>query len=123
MDADTVWRHILHERQALADVLRTLSPKEWEPPPLCAGCTVRDVAAHVIATPQIGLLDTLRMAPSLVLGYNRAIFRDTKRRGRAEVSEILAAYDRHAGSRHHVPVTTHVEPLLDVLVHTQDIVR
>jgi uncharacterized protein (TIGR03083 family) len=123
MDRDTVWRHIHHERAALAAVLRGLTPEEWETPSLCTGWTVRDVAAHVISTPQIGLRETLRMTPSLALGYNRAIFADTKRRGRAPVADILAAYERHAGSRHHVPLTTHVEPLLDVLVHTQDVVR
>ena len=41
----------------------------------------------------------------------------------ASPESILEQYDRYAGSRHHVPVTTHVEPLLDALVHTQDILR
>ncbi len=56
-------------------------------------------------------------------GYNRAIFEDAKRRGRRAPAEILADFERYDGSRHHVPTTTHVEPLIDVLVHSQDILR
>jgi uncharacterized protein (TIGR03083 family) len=123
MDKDTVWRRIHEERAALAALLRTLTDDQWEQDSLCPGWTVRDVAAHVVSTPQIGVRETLRMVPSMTLGYNRAIFRDVKRRGRAPVRAILDDFDRYAGSRHHVPVTTHLEPLVDVLVHTQDIVR
>jgi uncharacterized protein (TIGR03083 family) len=123
MDKNTVWRHIHEQRAALAALLRTLTAEQWEHPTLCPGWTVRDVAAHLISTPQVGLVETLRMAPSMARGYNRAIFLDVKRRGQAPVAEILQDFETYAGSRHHVPVTTHVEPMLDVLVHTQDIVR
>ena len=123
MDKDTVWRHIHEQRRALADHLAGLEEAEWEHPSLCAGWTVRDVAAHVISTPQIGWAEVARLAPSMMLGYNRAIFRATKKAGRAAPADILGDYARYAGSRHHVPVTTHVEPLIDVLVHSQDILR
>ena len=123
MDKDTVWLHIHEQRAALATLLRTLTAEQWEHDTLCAGWTVRDLAAHVISTPQVGVREVLRLMPSMALGYNRAVFRDVKRRGQAPVAAILDDYDRYAGSRHHVPVTTHLEPLIDVLVHTQDIVR
>jgi uncharacterized protein (TIGR03083 family) len=45
--------HVLHlfpeERAALLDVLRSLSPDEWGAPTACAGWSVKDVAAHLIA--------------------------------------------------------------------------
>jgi uncharacterized protein (TIGR03083 family) len=123
MDKDTVWRHIHQQRRALADQLSRLDEGQWEHDSLCAGWTVRDVAAHVISTPAIGWAEMLRMTPSMMRGYNRAIFEDAKRRGRREPAEILADYERYDGSRHHVPTTTHVEPLIDVLVHSQDILR
>lgn len=124
MDRDTIWRHVHAERAALADTLRSLTPQQWETPSLCAGWTVRDVAAHVIATPQIGGRDLVRLfARNLGRGYNTMIFRDVKERGRQPVERILADYDRFAASRHKVATTTTVEPLIDALVHHQDILR
>jgi uncharacterized protein (TIGR03083 family) len=123
MDKDTVWQHIHEQRRALAGHLATLDADQWERASLCAGWTVRDVAAHVISTPQIDLRQTLRLAPSLLRGYNRAIYQDVKRRGLAAPEAILADYERFDGSRHHPPSTTHIEPLIDVLVHSQDILR
>ena len=48
MDRTAVWGTIHRERAALADLLGTLTPEEWEHPTLCPGWSVRDVAAHVI---------------------------------------------------------------------------
>lgn len=123
MDRDTVWRHIHDQRRALAGTLADLAPEEWEHESLCPGWTVRDVAAHVISTAHVGVVDLLRMAPSFRHGYNRAIFLETKKLGRAPVVEILADYERYDGSRHHVATTTTLEPLLDALVHSQDVAR
>lgn len=123
MDKDTVWRHIHAERRALAGHLATLDAEQWEHDSLCAGWTVRDVAAHVISTPQIGWREVVRMTPLMLKGYNRAIFEVTKQQGQAPTDDILAQYERYDGSTHHVPVTTHVEPLIDALVHTQDVLR
>ena len=123
MDREELWRHIHEERRALAGHLATLDADQWERASMCAGWSVRDVAAHVISTPQIGWAESLRLVPSLVHGYNQAIYRDVKRRGLASPESILADYERFDGSRHHVPLTTAVEPLIDVLVHSQDILR
>ncbi|RYU13915.1 maleylpyruvate isomerase family mycothiol-dependent enzyme [Nocardioides iriomotensis] len=123
MDKDTVWRYIHAERRALAGHLATLDAEQWEHDSLCAGWTVRDVAAHVISTPQIGWREVLRMTPLMLKGYHRAIFEVTKELGKAPVDDILAQYERYDGSTHHVPTTTHVEPLIDALVHTQDVLR
>jgi uncharacterized protein (TIGR03083 family) len=108
MDRDAIWDAVHRERSALADLLETLRPEEWDHPTLCPGWAVRDVAAHVIASPQVGLA-------ALVPALWRA-------RGRRPVESILADYRRLDGSRRHPPGTTVREPLLDVLVHTQDIV-
>jgi uncharacterized protein (TIGR03083 family) len=51
------------------------------------------------------------------------IFRDVKRRGRQPVERILADFERYDGSRRLVPLTGPLEALIDILVHTQDIVR
>jgi uncharacterized protein (TIGR03083 family) len=125
MDRQTVWTHIHDERAALATTLASLSADQWERPSLCPGWTVRDVAAHVISNPQIRMRDLGGLfARNLGRGYNEMIFREVRRLGAEQApDQILADFAAYADSRKHVPTTTVIEPLVDALVHHQDIVR
>jgi uncharacterized protein (TIGR03083 family) len=125
MDHDTIWRHIHAERSALARTLAELDDGQWQQESLCPGWTVHDVAAHVISTPQIGWREMFGIVGrNLGRGYNAMIYREVKRLGARETREsILADFVAYAGSTHHVPTTTSVEPLVDATVHHQDIVR
>lgn len=125
MDRDTVWNHIHVERAALAETLATLTPTQWEQESQCAGWTVKDVAAHVISNPQLGLGTVTKLfARNFGRGYNTMIFRETKRLAASQSTEqILADFATYADSRKHVATTTVIEPMLDALVHHQDIVR
>lgn len=125
MDTPTIWRHIHTERRALAATLHELTPEQWAADTLCEGWTVKDIAAHVIAHPQNGWAQM----PGLVVrnlgrGYNTMIFREVKRLSAKQTREsILADYVTFDGSTRKIPTTTVREPLIDVLVHHQDIVR
>ena len=125
MEKVELWRHIHAERAALASLLADLPDEDWSHDSLCPGWTVHDVAAHVISTPQIGWRDMGGLlARNLGRGYNTMIFREVKRIGARETRDsILSDFDRYATSTHHVPTTTSVEPLIDALLHHQDIVR
>ena len=123
MDKDEVWRTIHAERSALADILETLSPVEWEHPSLCSGWTVKDVAAHVISSAGATLGEVLSGMVRARGNFNRLMFDDAKRRAARPTDQIIADYRRLDGSRRHPPGTTRLDPLMDVLVHTQDIVR
>jgi uncharacterized protein (TIGR03083 family) len=125
MDKEEVWRHIHAERAALASTLAELPVEDWSHATLCPGWTVHDVAAHVISTPQIGWGEIATMSVrNFGRSYNRMIFREVKRLGARETREtILADFERYAASTHHVPTTTSIEPLIDALLHHQDIVR
>src|SRR5829696_4861807 len=123
MERDEVWRHTIAQRVALRGVLRELAPEEWDTPSLCAGWRVRDVAAHLIAGPQLGLVDTVKAMGGVWRGYNGMILADGRRRGSAPMADILAQYDEWAEVPKGPLIVTHVEPLLDAIVHTQDIVR
>lgn len=125
MDKATVWHHIHSERRALAASLSGLSVDQWQSDSLCPGWTVTDVAAHVISNPQIGWAQMPPMvARNLGHGYNMMIFREVKRLGASNTPEsVLADFTTYADSTRHVPTTTHIEPLIDSLVHHQDIVR
>lgn len=119
-DEDAAWAAIDRERGRLADLLDDLDPAEWARSSLCAGWTVRDVAAH-LALAQSG-------AATVLVGLARSggsvdrMIRDTARR-RAAVPEpeLVAEIRAMIGSRRRAPGVSHLEPLIDVLVHTQDI--
>jgi uncharacterized protein (TIGR03083 family) len=125
MERDELWRHIHAERAALAEALSGLEEDDWKVESLCPGWSVKDVASHVISNPQLGLRVTAGMvARNLGRGYNAMIFRETRRWSATRTpSDVLAEFEMYAGSKRHVPLTTTVEPLLDVLVHSQDILR
>jgi uncharacterized protein (TIGR03083 family) len=119
MDRDEIWGTIDAERLRLADLLTQLSDEEWRQPSLCAGWTVRDVAAHLT-------LAHIRM-PAVIAGMVRArgnlgiMIRETARRHAAAPAQLIEELRAMAGSRRHVPGITPMEPLIDVLVHGQDI--
>jgi uncharacterized protein (TIGR03083 family) len=124
MDRSQVWEWIVQERHQLAAVLADLSTEEWDAPSLCAGWTIRDVAAHVIASPQLSAPAMMRTLPSLArFGYNGMVLRDGQRRGRASIENILADYAQWSAVERPPFGLTPLEPLVDVLVHTQDILR
>jgi uncharacterized protein (TIGR03083 family) len=125
MQRDMLWRHIHTERRALAEALEGLSDEQWQQQSLCPGWSVKDVAAHVISNPQLHWRHMPGMlARNIGRGYNAMVFRETKRWSAPRTpADVLAEFETYAGSTRHVPLTTTVEPLLDVLVHTQDILR
>ena len=125
MDKATIWQHIHEERRSLAATLAGLDADQWEQASLCEGWSVKDVAAHVISTPQTGWTQMPgMMARNLGRGYNAMIFREVKRLGqRSSPESVLADFATYDTSTRRVPVTTSVEPLIDALVHHQDILR
>jgi uncharacterized protein (TIGR03083 family) len=121
VDVDEVWRHTHEQRRALAALLADLSEEEWAAPSLCEGWTVRDVAAHVMRSVTV---TPGQLAVSLVRyrgRYNVLVAEDARQAAVRPAVELLAEFDRHDGSRRHPVGTSVVDPLLDVLVHSQDI--
>jgi uncharacterized protein (TIGR03083 family) len=125
MDPSTTWQHIHRERRALAAILAHLPPDAWARESLCPGWSVLDVAAHIISNPQFGWSDIARMTRrNLGRSYNQMLYRAVKDWSADQTPErVLADFATYDGSLRHVPVTTRIEPMLDVLVHTQDILR
>ena len=122
MEKAEVWRRIHSERAALADLLEALEPAEWNQPSLCEGWRVREVAAHVISSAQTGVMPLVGAAIRARGRFHRLTDLEAHRLAARPSSEIVADYRRLDGSRRHPPGTTVLDPLLDVLVHTQDIV-
>ncbi len=123
MDRELLWATIEAERLALADLLDTLTPDQWEGPSLCRGWRVRDVAAHVTLATRARPLNAM---VGLVLArgnFNTYVARDARARSARPTAELVADLRAAAGSRHHPPGTKPEDPLGDVLVHAQDIAR
>lgn len=119
MDSDTIWRHIDEQRGRLADLLDTFQPEQWATPSLCAGWTVREVAVHITQSHvRFGevLLGALKSGFRFDAMVRRAALEDP-----ADPAAITARLRAMAGSRKRPPMTKEVDPLMDVLVHTQDI--
>lgn len=119
MDADGIWRCVDTERAELADLLEGLDAGQWTAPSLCEGWRVRDVAAHLTHS---------HMAPArAVLEAARSGFRFDpmiRRLGvedRRSQTEIAAALRAMVGARKKVPGTSVQQPLIELLVHGQDI--
>ncbi|MBN1092081.1 maleylpyruvate isomerase family mycothiol-dependent enzyme [Blastococcus sp. TML/M2B] len=120
LPTDAVWATIDAERADLAGLLDDLSPDEWAHPSLCAGWRVRDVVAH-LALAQTGpgraTLDLVRARGSLP----RMIHDSAVRHAVAPPEQLTAEIRAMVGSRRRAPGVTPMEPLLDVLVHGQDV--
>jgi uncharacterized protein (TIGR03083 family) len=122
VDTEQVWRAIEQQRLDLADFLEALEPAAWDKPSLCEGWRVREVAAHVTlaarARPLQAVVGILRARGS----FNRYVRGDAIfRASRYTPQELVAELRRLAGVRHHPPGATPVDPLVDILVHGQDI--
>lgn len=116
---DAVWRAIDTERLGLADLFDQLSDDEWETPSLCEGWRVRDVAAHLTLA-QLGPLPATLALLRAGGNMNRMI-RDTAiRQARRPAAQYASLLRGMAGSRRKAPGISDLEPLIDVLVHGQD---
>jgi uncharacterized protein (TIGR03083 family) len=121
MTEDEVWQVIDAQRLSLADLLDDLSADEWRQPSLCAGWTVRDVAAH-LTLQQLGFRDLFAIAAQWRGSMDRTIRYAACRRAAALPTErIIAEIRGMVGSRRHNLGVTHLETLIDILVHGQDI--
>jgi uncharacterized protein (TIGR03083 family) len=120
MSQDEVWRAIDEERLSLAGLFEDLSEQEWETPSLCAGWRVRDVAAHLTLAHMGAFPATVALARARG-NFNRMVRDTALRQACLPVREYAPRLRAMAGSRRKAPGVSHLEPLIDVLVHGQDI--
>jgi uncharacterized protein (TIGR03083 family) len=119
MDDTQIWAHIDEQRADLADFLDTLPAQQWATPSLCPGWTVREVAVHVTqsATPWGRLAFELARSGFRFNAVTLRMAGDDER----TPQQVVAALRAMVGGRRRPPGTAPADPLMDVLVHGQDI--
>ena len=82
-----VWTDVHHERQALLELLETLTPEQWNAPSLCAGWRVRDVVAHMVSETRMTVAQVGWGLITSGFRINNYIAKDARRRGAAPVTK------------------------------------
>nr|WP_293310838.1 maleylpyruvate isomerase family mycothiol-dependent enzyme [Mycolicibacterium sp.] len=119
MDADQIWRNVGQQRAELADLFDTLTADQWMAPSLCEGWRVRDVAAHLTHShmpPARAIIEAVKSGFRFDPMINRLGVEDPRSQ-----TEIAAALRAMVGARKKVPGTSVQQPLIELLVHGQDI--
>jgi uncharacterized protein (TIGR03083 family) len=120
MEREQVWQAIDSARLGVAELLEQLSDDDWRHDSLCRDWTVRDVAAHL--TLQQLSVGTAVVAMIRARGdVDRLIHDMARRRAALPTQRLVAEIRGTVGSRRHNPGVTHLETLIDILVHGQDI--
>lgn len=121
MDQDAVWTVIGSERRSLADLLEGLDPVALATPSLCDAWTVLGVGAHLTLSPLSRPPDVLVAFWRARGSFDRAVALATESVLDHPVEQVVHDLRRTSTMRTHPIGTTHREPLIDVLVHGQDI--
>jgi uncharacterized protein (TIGR03083 family) len=112
------------ERLSVADLLEDLTDDEWRRETLCTGWTMQEMAAHLTTSTRTGWRDVLTGAVKAGFDWNR--MEDQKARALAAEftrSELIEQIRATAGSPKRAPMAAPIDPLVDFLVHGQDIAR
>ena len=120
MDQDRIWQAIDAQRSSLTDQLDGLTNDQWRRPSLCAGWTVRDVAAHLTLQqirPWTAVVELVRARGNI----DRLIHDAACRRAARPTADLIGGIRATIDSRRHNVGVTHLETLIDILVHGQDI--
>lgn len=112
------------ERLSVADLLDDLTDAEWRQETLCAGWTMQEMAAHLTTSTRTGWWDAIKGAVTSGFSFDRMEDRMARRRA-AEFtrSELIAQIRETAASPKRAPGASPLDPLVDFLVHGQDIAR
>ncbi|WP_082309952.1 maleylpyruvate isomerase family mycothiol-dependent enzyme [Nonomuraea sp. SBT364] len=117
MDRDRILAWVRAERLGLDD-------HEWRADSLCSGWTVHDVAAHMTLSTRTTPLVVLRGVIRARGDFNRMVADLARERAaRFGRAELVAQLRESAGSARRTLGAGPLDPLVDALVHGQDIAR
>ncbi len=122
---EAVYRIATANRLLAADMFADLTPEQWRTPSLCAGWTVREVAAHLLEPleTEVGTLK-LFVYPVRYRGSLDRMVDDTARKVAARPTDVLVTGLRErASTRLTPPVIGPLGPMTDTCIHLRDAAR
>ncbi|MBF6338401.1 maleylpyruvate isomerase family mycothiol-dependent enzyme [Nocardia abscessus] len=124
MDLDKIMMWTRAERLGVADFLDDLDDQEWAADSLCSGWTVHDVAAHLTLSNRVTLGATITGVVRARGDWNRMTERMARdRASRYAPAELIAQLREGAGWTRRAPGAGPPDPLVDTMIHGQDIAR
>ncbi|MFD8491698.1 maleylpyruvate isomerase family mycothiol-dependent enzyme [Amycolatopsis sp. NPDC059657] len=118
------WGDIDSERASLADQLDDLTEAEWKTPSLCEGWTAREVVAHLTYPTRETWGEMLGGLIRAKGDFDRMTHESAiKEAAPFSNAELVAGLRAIVGSRRLAPLTKPSEPLFEILLHAQDIMR
>ena len=124
MEPDEIASAVRTERLELAGYLDGLDDADWATQSLCSAWTVRDVVAHLTLTTRATIPFILRSAIRARGSFDR--MEETMARERAPrftTAELVAQLRESADSTRRTVGSAPMDPLMDILIHGQDIAR
>lgn len=119
---DDVYALIAAQRREVADVLDGLSAEQWNTPSLCAGWTMKDVAAHLAMPFSISVPKLLVKLAMKGFNFDKVAdeWAKSEQRPPTQLAKLLR---QNADNRFKPPGLGPEAPLTDIVVHGQDIRR
>ena len=112
------------ERCRLAEHVADLTDEQWATPSLCAAWTVRDVIAHLTVTTRVTVPRLLRAAVRARGSFDRiAVDLAAERAAAYTTAELVAQLRESAGSTRRILGSAPMDPLMDLVIHGQDVAR
>jgi uncharacterized protein (TIGR03083 family) len=111
-------------RLLAADMFAGLSEEQWRTPSLCAGWTVREIAAHLV--PPAEGFPLWRVALRLIRfrgDLDRLVDESTREQARRPVGELVADLRERASMRLTPPMVGAGGPMADSAIHLRDAAR
>jgi uncharacterized protein (TIGR03083 family) len=124
MDQDEIAAAVKAERHHLCDFLEDLDDTDWTTQSLCSAWTVREVVAHLTITTRATVGFVAKAAIKARGSFDRMtadVARD--RAARSTGAELVQQLRESAESSRRMPGSGPMDPLMDLLVHGQDIAR
>lgn len=124
MNRDEIDAAVKAERHHLCDFLEDLDHAEWATPSLCSAWNVREVVAHLTIPTRASIGFLTKAAIRARGNFNRMVAETAQdRAARFPPSELVQQLRESAGSSRRIPGSARMDPLVDLLVHGQDIAR
>ena len=121
---EEIYRIATENRQLAAAMFAGLDDEQWSTPSLCAGWTVREVAAHLVP-PEGGFSRWALVRDLLRYRGNLAKMVDvtTKKQAQQPTAEIVRALGERATMRLDPPVIGPIGPMVDSAIYLRDAAR